>query len=109
MSIPLVNVGDSLRVHWPDENGNFQWYVASVMTIEKLEKLKRGSQYKYTLLFEDGDVVISTLVNKDWERVTSEDAGVAVMEVITAEEEAKERTGDGERNVKKDKKDKKDK
>ena len=85
MSAPLVNVGDSLRVNWPDEDGSSHWHIAKVLTIEKLKKLKRGSEYRYTLHFDDGDIIKSTLVNKKWElmeAVGTNDAELEVMKEI---------------------------
>ena len=76
-------------MNWPNEDGSFHWFDASVAAIEKLKKVKKGSQYKYTLLFEDGDTITSTLVNREWNRAEEADSKEAKKKMIKEKKKEK--------------------
>ena len=89
MATPVVMVGETIRLNWPNEDGSFHWFDASVAAIEKLKKVKKGSQYKYTLLFEDGDTITSTLVNREWNRAEEADSKEAKKKMIKEKKKEK--------------------
>ena len=51
--LPVVEVGQMIKVHWPNDDGSTEKVHAYVMGIEKCKKVKQNSLFKYTLRIEN--------------------------------------------------------
>ena len=103
---PLVCVGDHLSISWPICGGDCRRFDAEVIGLQRLEKRKKGSWYKYKLILNDGDTVSTTLSNREWHLIESP----KTPNMMEENEEKKEKEvddGEGKRNN--DNKRKKDK
>eukprot|EP01041_Mallomonas_annulata_P004909 gene4909-9790_t len=67
MTEPVVAVADFIIVEWPMVDDTFKKFRCRVCRIEKCRHVKKGSAYKYELLFDDGDLKRTRLLNLKWE------------------------------------------
>ena len=78
--LPLVEVGDRIKVYWPNEDGTTDKIRANVISIEKCKKIKQNSSYKYTLRISnnnyfDGvlrDERTTRLLHMKWKKIPTE-------------------------------------
>lgn len=85
---PVVNVGDKIKVHWPNDDGSTERITAIVISVEVCKKVKQNSQYKYTIRVQniDEEVDRSTrLLHLDWKKVSKKqkrnDSIASILEV----------------------------
>ena len=69
---PLLNIGDKIKLKWESINGNPEFYNGTVISVAKQKKLKKGSMFKYELLLEDGDIIVTRLANVEWSLLGTE-------------------------------------
>ena len=76
----MVEVGDRIKVYWPNEEGTTDKIRANVISIEKCKKIKQNSSYKYTLRISnnnyfDGvlrDERTTRLLHMKWKKIPTE-------------------------------------
>jgi len=69
---PPLSAGDELEVEWPLAGGGRGLFSARVERVRLRDRKRRGSWFKYDLLFEDGDRLSSRLGrNRRWSRKTN--------------------------------------
>lgn len=69
----VVNVGDKIKVYWPNDDGSTDKVLATVTGVEKCTKIKQNSQYKYTLHFHDTDEEVersTRLLHLKWKKLS---------------------------------------
>jgi hypothetical protein len=69
----VVNVGDKIKVYWPNDDGSTDKVLATVTAVEKCSKIKQNSQYKYTLRFHDTDEEVersTRLLHLKWKKLS---------------------------------------
>lgn len=77
---PVVEVGDRIKVYWPNDEGKTDKIRANVISIEKCKKIKQNSSYKYTLRISnnnyfDGvlrDERTTRLLHMKWKKIPTE-------------------------------------
>ena len=69
VDVPVVNVGDKIKLKWAEESGTGRTVHAKVHSIEKSSKKKHGTFWKYNLcLYKENNEILSTrLLNLPWE------------------------------------------
>ncbi len=55
MDNPVVNLQDKLLVDWPSDDGSFRTLKGKVIEINKTNKIKYNSKYKYVIRFKGFD------------------------------------------------------
>ena len=77
--LPVINIGDRIKVHWPNDDGSTEKVRAHVTGIEKCKKAKQNSLYKYTISIESADDAEPTesierstrLLHLKWKKISS--------------------------------------
>lgn len=72
--LPVVEVGDKIKLHWPNDDGSTNRITAIVTSIEQCKKVKQNSLYKYTIRVQDTDEEVdrsTRLLHLDWKKVTN--------------------------------------
>ena len=69
----VVQIGDKIKVYWPNIDGSIDKVVATITGVEKCSKIKQNSLYKYTLRFHDSDQEVersTRLLHLKWKKLT---------------------------------------
>lgn len=71
--LPVVVVGDKIKVHWPNDDGSTDRITAIIISIEECKKVKQNSSYKYTIRVQNVDEEVdrsTRLLHLDWKKVS---------------------------------------
>ena len=69
----VVNIGDKIKVYWPNDCGSTDKVVATITGVEKCSKVKQNSLYKYSLRFYDSNEEVersTRLLHLKWKKLT---------------------------------------
>jgi hypothetical protein len=72
--LPVVIVGDRIKVHWPNNDGSTDKITAIIISIEECKKVKQNSLYKYTIRVQNMDEEVdrsTRLLHLDWKKVSN--------------------------------------
>ena len=79
----VVQIGDKIKVYWPNNDGSTDKVVATITGVEKCSKIKQNSLYKYTLRFHDSDEEVersTRLLHLKWKKLTKKQNSTEITE-----------------------------
>lgn len=79
----VVQIGDKIKVYWPNNDGSTDKVIATITGVEKCSKIKQNSLYKYTLRFHDSDEEVersTRLLHLKWKKLTKKPNSAEITE-----------------------------